>query len=101
MILTAAVLERSTLVNGNYQYIITLANHSPVPALQARIRTVSSKTGEDVLPAFYTDNYVSLMPGDSRTITVEFNRKHLKEGIPVFHLDGWNVEEKTILGDNI
>lgn len=101
VVLTATVSERATLANGNYQHIITLANHSPVPALQARIRTVSSKTGEDVLPAFYADNYVSLMPGDSRTITVEFNRKYLKEGIPVFYLDGWNVEEKTIFGDII
>jgi hypothetical protein len=94
--LTASVSEKETLENGNDKYTITLANNSSVPALQARLRTVSSATGEDVLPTFYGDNYISLMPGDSKTVTVEFNSKYLKGGVPSFHLDGWNVAEKIL-----
>jgi hypothetical protein len=94
--LAASVSTKTTLANGNDQYTITLTNSSSTPALQARLRTVSSATGEDVLPTFYGDNYICLMPGDSKTVTVEFNRKYLEGGTPSFELDGWNVTGKTI-----
>jgi hypothetical protein len=94
--LTASVSSKATLDSGNDKYTITLTNNSPTPALQARLRTISSVTGEDVLPTFYGDNYITLMPGDSKTVTVEFNPKYLEGGTPSFHLDGWNVAEKTM-----
>jgi hypothetical protein len=94
--LTATVSAKETLENGNDKYTITLINESLTPVLQARLRTVSSTTGEDVLPTFYGDNYISLMPGDSKAVTVEFNPKYLKGGTPSFHLDGWNVAHKII-----
>ena len=36
------------------------------------------------------------MPGESKTITVEFNPKYLKGGHPVFELSGWNTKAETI-----
>ena len=81
---------------GNDLYSITLANTGSAPAVQTRIRTISSATDEDILPAFYSDNYFSLMPGESKTITVEFNPEHLKGGQPVFELSGWNTRVETI-----
>lgn len=81
---------------GNVLYTMTLSNDSSAPAVQTRIRTTSSATREDVLPAFYSDNYFSLMPGESRIVTVEFNPEHLKGGYPVFELSGWNTSVETI-----
>jgi HK97 family phage major capsid protein len=72
-----------------------LFNISPIRSL-ASIRTISSTTNEDILPAFYSDNYFSLMPGESKTVTVEFNPKYLKGGRPVFKLSGWNTKAETI-----
>lgn len=94
--LTASVSAKETLAGGNDQYQITITNHASAPALHTRLRTVSSATGEDVLPTFYGDNYISLMPGDTKMLTVEFNPKYLQGGAPVFHLSGWNIVEKTI-----
>jgi len=31
------------------------------------------------------------MPGESKTVTVEFNPKYLKGGKPAFELSGWNT----------
>jgi hypothetical protein len=81
---------------GNDLYAITLFNDSSAPAVQTRIRTISSATREDILPAFYSDNYFSLMPGESKTVTVEFNPKYLKGARPVFELSGWNTKAETI-----
>ena len=81
---------------GNVLYTITLSNDSSAPAVQTRIRTTSSATGEDVLPAFYSDNYFALMPGESRIVAVEFDPTHLKGGHPVFQLSGWNTRAETI-----
>ena len=47
---------------------------------------------------FYSDNYFSLMPGESKTVTVEFNPKYLRGGQPVFRLSGWNTKLDIIGG---
>jgi hypothetical protein len=98
--LTASVSPKSTVTGiigkGNDLYAVTLSNNNSAPAVQTRIRTISSATGEDVLPAFYSDNYFSLMPGESRTVAVEYDPKYLKGGRPVFELSGWNTRAETI-----
>jgi len=82
--------------SGNHRYTITLTNKSSEPAVQTRIRTLGSETKQDILPAFYSDNYFSLMPGESKTVTVEFNPKYLKGGLPVFEIGGWNTAVEVI-----
>jgi hypothetical protein len=98
--LQAAVSRESTVSwktgKGNDLYTITLTNDSFTPAVQTRIRTVSSVTGADILPTFYRDNYFALMPGESKTVTVEFDPKYLESGRPVFRLSGWNTRMETI-----
>jgi hypothetical protein len=94
--LSTSISAKSVLANGNDQYTVTLTNATNVPALQARIRVTVAESGEDVLPVFYGDNYISLMPGDSKTVTVEFDPANLKGGTPRFGLDGWNVTAKII-----
>jgi hypothetical protein len=54
------------------------------------------KSGERVLPVFYTDNYVTLLPDETRTIGIQaaqsdFNGPDGKEEDPLIVLDGWNV----------
>jgi hypothetical protein len=98
--LRSSVSPKSTVAGeigrGNDLYTVKLSNNSSAPAVQTRIRTISSATGKDILPAFYSDNYFSLMPGESKTVTVEFNPKYLEGGRPVFELSGWNTRVETI-----
>ena len=48
-----------------------------------------------VLPVFYSENYVSLLPGESRTISVEADQTALGPNLPEVVVDGWNVTADT------
>ena len=69
---------------------VLLRNLGTAPALAAKI-TMLDAQGERVLPVYYEDNYVSLLPGESRTISVEAAAKDLGGEQPALVLDGWNV----------
>ena len=79
----------------NY-YTVNVANTTDTPALMIRVKTTNDLTGERVLPAYYEDNYFSLMPGESKQITVEFEEKYLNGGKAVFEVEGWNINEDVI-----
>lgn len=50
-----------------------LRNDTASPALMVRLKAVREKSGDRILPAIYSDNYIALMPGESRTIFTEVN----------------------------
>lgn len=72
---------------------VTLANEGTVPALNAKLTLVDG-AGKRILPAYYSDNYVALLPGDRRTITVRYPAAI--EGKVGFTLRGWNVASSSI-----
>jgi beta-galactosidase/beta-glucuronidase len=72
---------------------VTLANASQTPALAAKLTLVDAK-GQRILPAFYSDNYVSLMPGEKRSIEVRYPASIA--AVPSFTLRGWNVPEQRV-----
>ncbi len=43
-----------------------------------RIKLFDSATGRRILPVHYSDNYITLMPGDSKTVTFDFPSENLK-----------------------
>jgi hypothetical protein len=71
----------------------TLANHGSAPALNAKL-TLLDERGNRILPAFYSDNYVSLLPGESRTITIKYPGTATAQ--PSLALRGWNVVPQQV-----
>ena len=69
---------------------VALANSSNAVALLAHIQLRRS-SGQRVLPVFYGDNYVSLLPGEQRSISVEAATADLQGEEPAITVDGWNV----------
>lgn len=57
-----------------------------------RISLVDPSTGKRVMPVFYDDNYVTVLPGTSKTIRLEYNGTE-KGKVTV---EGWNVQKQTI-----
>ena len=49
------------------------------------------RSGERVLPVYYSDNYVSLLPNETKTITMEATTSELKGEDALVVVDGWNV----------
>ncbi|MGA2542250.1 MAG: sugar-binding domain-containing protein [Verrucomicrobiota bacterium] len=69
---------------------VTLSNPSKVVALMTHIQLRKQSSNERVLPVYYDDNYVSLLPGERRTIRVEAASKDLGGDNPLIVVDGWN-----------
>jgi len=73
--------------------LVTLSNNKDNPvAFFNRIALIDAASGKRILPAFYDDNYISILPGESKTITVEYTGKE-KTAVEVY---GWNVERKRV-----
>ena len=63
-----------------------LENTGPSPALMVRIKAVREKTGDRILPAIFSDNYIALMPGESRTLTTEVSEADTRGEKPAIML---------------
>ena len=72
------------------KFVVILTNAGQVPALMLRLKVVDQKSGDLVLPVWYSDNYISLMPGESRSITVSVRAEDCDR--PVMEVEGVNVE---------
>jgi len=73
---------------------VTLTNSTPQVAVMAHWQLRNARTNERVLPVFYSDNYVSLLPGESKTVTIEAAANLLAADQPLVVVDGWNVSVK-------
>jgi mannosylglycoprotein endo-beta-mannosidase len=51
-----------------------------------------------VLPVFYSDKYISLVPGESSTVTIEAGTKDFQGDEPLIEIDGYNVDVKPVAG---
>ena len=80
--------------NGERKATVKLKNSAAVPALLVKLTLQDAATGRRILPAYYSENYVSLLPGEQRTITVEFAAG--TEPL-AFSLRGWNLEAQVIM----
>jgi hypothetical protein len=79
---------------GTLRVLVRLTNSGNASALAAKI-TLLDGAGERVLPAFYSDNYVTLLPGETREIEVQSPRGGTI-GSRVA-LRGWNVVPRDIV----
>jgi len=70
---------------------VVLRNPSQTIALMSHLQLRKARSGQRVLPVFYSDNYLSLLPGDRKTITVEAATSDLDGDAPMLAVDGWNV----------
>jgi len=72
---------------------VTLRNPANGPvAFFNRVSLVDAKTKQRLLPVFYSDNYFSILPGESKTVTLDYTPQ--KGETPMVSVRGWNVEEQ-------
>ena len=92
--LAKATVEAATHVErqGNEWVLTTvLHNASAQPALMVSVKAVREKSGDRILPALYSDNYVALMPGEGRTIVTRLNDADTRGERPGIVVGGFNV----------
>jgi len=71
---------------------VTLRNPSDRLAFQVRLGIRQKQEGREILPVLWQDNYIELMPGESREIVAQFLSPDAIQGESELTIDGWNIE---------
>jgi exo-1,4-beta-D-glucosaminidase len=85
---------------------VTVTNTASTPTvaffLRADVRRGSGSTpasgDNQVTSALWSDNDITLWPGESQTLTVTYDSADLHGASPVISLSGWNVNGVTVAG---
>jgi len=92
--LQASATREKTVAND--QVGVRLHNPSKSLAFQVHVGIRPSGSAEEILPVLWEDNYLTLMPGESRTVTARYLSKDaLKRPVELI-VDGWNIERATV-----
>jgi mannosylglycoprotein endo-beta-mannosidase len=100
MPLATVELSAISAVEGDQTVIkVTAQNASQTIAVMTHVQLHRRQSGVRVLPVFYSDNYLSLVPGEMRTVTIRLATKDLAGEAPLLLVDGWNVGVMPVEGD--
>ncbi|MEP7186078.1 MAG: sugar-binding domain-containing protein [Rhodanobacter sp.] len=99
-------LDASVADGANGKLIVQLHNPSRQVALNTKLTLVDAQ-GQRILPAYYSDNYISLAPAQSQQVTIEVSR-HAPDvngangpasgslDVAQIELRGWNIAAQTL-----
>ena len=88
----ASVRWSARRANEHGEVTVDLKNSGRSVAFFLHLRAVKAGTDEEIAPIFWNDNFISLMPGEARALTVS-GLPDAKEEVEI-KLDGWNVEPR-------
>jgi hypothetical protein len=74
--------------------MVELSNPGTTASLATKLTLLSARDKERILPAYYSDNYVSLLPAETRTIEIDYPLKD-HTGPSEIALRGWNATPDT------
>ena len=92
--LPRVALEGSTYQerHGNrVQFTVTLTNPTESIAFFTHPMVTQGTQGDEVLPTFWSDNYFSILPGETKTVTAYVDGFRLEGNDATVRVDGWNV----------
>jgi mannosylglycoprotein endo-beta-mannosidase len=79
------------------EYVLTLRITNPATVvaffIRLKLMRANAPTGTDarVLPSFYDDNYFTLLPGETRQLTIRCARADAGNVAPQLWVAGWNI----------
>ena len=74
--------------------VVTLTNPGPSLAFFVRLRVLQRPGSSEILPSMWSDNYVTLLPGETRTVIARWRSDDAPDATPTVAVDGWNVVRK-------
>lgn len=72
---------------------VTIKNGSPTVSLENKLTLIKSD-GSRILPAYYSENYVSLLAGETRVLEIEYPAS-AATGSAALAIRGWNTTPQT------
>jgi exo-1,4-beta-D-glucosaminidase len=88
----------STAKGDSTEHTITIANTGKTVAFFVHLRALKGKGGDDILPLIFSDNYISLAPGETRHINVTYHTADAGGTTPYFVTSAWNVDKVKSTG---
>jgi len=99
---TVSVEQSSVKKENKTEHTITITNTGKAVAFFVHVRVLKNKNKDDILPVIFSDNYISLAPGEIRTIECSYENKDAENTSPHVLINGWNVDAaKSKAGVNI
>ncbi|MFH0757968.1 MAG: glycosyl hydrolase [Bacteroidota bacterium] len=71
------VARKATSDKDHASYKVTLSNTGDNLALMTRLKLVDPVSGLEILPSYWSDNYISMLPGEKKSIQVEIASDNL------------------------
>lgn len=87
-------LQNSTKVEkSGKDWILTttLNNTTKTPVLMVRLKVIGTNSSARILPVFYSDNYISIMPGEKKVITMKLKDEDTRGEKPAVEISGYNL----------
>jgi hypothetical protein len=81
-------------VDGKIEVTLTNATKAPL-AFFNRLSLVDPATHKRILPVFYSDNYISVLPGDYKKVVLNY-QPQAGQPTPLVSISGWNLAEQFI-----
>jgi exo-1,4-beta-D-glucosaminidase len=69
-----------------------LENNASKIAFFLELSIKDKATGETIVPVFWDDNYISLMPGEKRTISAKLQKQHIQNKEFTYSIKGLNTK---------
>ena len=73
----------------------SVRNPSGSLAFMVHVRVTKGKSGEDLTPIFWSDNYFSLLPGEVKEVTATYEASDLDGKAAILEVDGYNVTPQS------
>ena len=74
---------------------VELSNTTATSSLANKLTLLNAGDKTRILPAYFTDNYISLLPGEMRTVKVEYPAT-VSKGVPEIAIRGWNATPQSV-----
>ena len=71
---------------------VKVTNPTTQMAFFIQLALTQGRGDAEILPVLWDDNYLSLLPGESREVTATFAAKNAGKGQATLEVGGWNVE---------
>lgn len=78
---------------GKVELTVKVPEGGPI-AFFNRFSIVDEESKKRILPVFYEDNYISVLPGQSRTVFMEYNAASGNR--MMVEIEGWNLKQQFI-----
>ena len=90
-------MAAATRSEGAKQIItVTAMNPSKSLAFFNRLKICRGASKQLVRPVFYSDNYFSILPGQTKTVTIDFDAKELDGEVATIVAEGWNLPKMEV-----